>query len=329
MRSIKNAVIFSILVIFFYGCNPLSTIRIETVVPANIEFPGSFNKIVFINMESDLNDDQKTDTLLYKIITQEMNMGFIDAIKSTAGIDSSRFLYLKGFPDKNRVYNDDTISWYFLEGIAKKSDADIYIILDSLKMHMNNEQYTDHYSYPVEYYKYRDLSISAFWSVYDLIGKKRLDKYNYVDTLYWEREGYVKAEVEKNMPGIEQSIREASYFSASDYAKRIFPGWQTEVRYYFVTGNTDFKLAAEYVKNSKWEEASALWEKYTKDIDKEIASRACFNLALANEMTGNLDIAIAWAETSEKIKKKSRTRYYIYNLKMRKEELEKLSKQIY
>jgi hypothetical protein len=173
------------------------------------------------------------------------------------------------------------------------------------------------------------LRISAFWSVYDLIEKKRLDKYNYTDTLYWERVGYMKAEVDNNMPGVEQCIREASYFAASDYAKRVFPGWQTELRYYFISGNTDFKIAAELVKNNKWEEASALWEKYTKDIDKEIASRACFNLALANEMLGNIDIAIAWAETSEKIKKKSRTRYYIYNLKMRKEEIEMLGKQIY
>jgi len=329
MRSIKFNVIIGILLLILYSCEPLSTIRIETVVPASIEFPGNFNKIVFINLESDLNNDQNTDTLLYKIITQEMNLGFIDAIKSTAGIDSSRFLYLKGIPNRNRVYNEDTISWYFLEQIAKKGDADIFIILDSLNMQMNNEEYTDHYSYPVEYYKYRELRISAFWSVYDLIEKKRLDKYNYADTLYWEEVGYMKAEVDKNMPGVEQCIREASYFAASDYAKRVFPGWQTELRYYFITGNTDFKIAAELVKNNKWEEASAIWEKYTKDIDKEIASRACFNLALANEMSGNIDIAIAWAETSEKIKKKSRTRYYIYNLKMRKEEIEKLGKQIY
>lgn len=329
MKSIKFTVIIGILLLILYSCEPLSTIRIETVVPASIEFPGNFNKIVFINLESDLNNDQNIDTLLYTIITQEMNLGFIDAIKSTAGIDSSHFLYLKGFPNRNRVYNEDTISWYFLEQIAKKGDADIFIILDSLNMQMNNEEYTDHYSYPVEYYKYRELRISAFWSVYDFIEKKRLDKYNYTDTLYWEREGYMKAEVDKNMPGVEQCIREASYFAASDYAKRVFPGWQTELRYYFITGNTDFKIAAELVKKNKWEEASALWEKYTKDIDKEIASRACFNLALANEMSGNIDIAIAWAETSEKIKKKSRTRYYIYNLKMRKEEIEKLGKQIY
>ena len=326
MKSIKFTVIIGILLLVLYSCEPLSTIRIET---SSIEFPGNFNKIVFINLESDLNNDQNIDTLLYTIITQEMNLGFIDAIKSTAGIDSSHFLYLKGFPNRNRVYNEDTISWYFLEQIAKKGDADIFIILDSLNMQMNNEEYTDHYSYPVEYYKYRELRISAFWSVYDFIEKKRLDKYNYTDTLYWEREGYMKAEVDKNMPGVEQCIREASYFAASDYAKRVFPGWQTELRYYFITGNTDFKIAAELVKKNKWEEASALWEKYTKDIDKEIASRACFNLALANEMSGNIDIAIAWAETSEKIKKKSRTRYYIYNLKMRKEEIEKLGKQIY
>lgn len=329
MKSIKLSLVLSILLLLFFSCQPLDTIKVETVVPASIDFPGNFNKVVFINLETDLNDDNETDTLLYRIITQEMNLGFIDAIESTAGIDSSRFLYLKGIPNKNRVYDGDTISWYYLGEIAKKSNADIFIILDSLKLNMNNEAFTDHYSYPVEYYRYRELSINAFWSVYDIIEKKRLDKFNYTDTLYWEKMGYVKAELDKKMPGVEQCIREASYFTAADYTKRVFPGWQTEFRHYFVNGNKDFRIAAELVKNGKWEEAVIIWEKYTQNFDKELSSRACFNLALANEMSGDINTAIAWAETSEKIKKKSRTRYYIYNLKKRKEEIEKLNKQVY
>ncbi|MBU8893081.1 MAG: hypothetical protein KOO66_09900 [Bacteroidales bacterium] len=328
----KYRLLTLILVIFsfiFQNCQPLTTVQIETIVPANIEFPGSFNKVVFINLEKDLNNDQKTDTLLYKIITQEMNNGFIDAIKSTAGIDSSHFLYMKGFPDKNVVYKDDTISWQFLEKISNKSNEDIFIILDSLKLSMNNESYTDNYSYPVEYFKFRELTVHAFWSVFDLGDKKRLDKYYYNDTLYWEKSGYLKVDVEKKMPGVEQSIREASYFTAVDYANRIFPGWQLERRYYFVTGNKDFRVAAELAKNNRWIEAAVIWGKYTSDIDKEIASRACFNMALASEMTGKINEALAWAEKSEKIKRKSRTRYYVSVLKIREIQIEKLEKQIY
>ena len=112
------AIISSILLIIIQSCNPLSTIQIETIIPAEIDFPGNFNKVVFVNLATDINHDDITDTLLYNIITEEMSLGFMDAIRISAGIDSSRFLYVKGFPDKNRLYTEDTISWQYLERLS-------------------------------------------------------------------------------------------------------------------------------------------------------------------------------------------------------------------
>ena len=64
-------------------------------------------------------------------------------------------------------------------------------------------------------------------------------------------------------------------------------------------------------------------------MDKEIACRACYNLAVANEMTDKLELAIAWAEKSYQLKNKPRTEYYISLLKKRQEDLQKLKRQIY
>ncbi|MFC2152269.1 DUF6340 family protein [Bacteroidota bacterium] len=321
--------ISGILLIILQSCNPLSSIQIETIIPAEIDFPGNFNKVVFVNLTTDINHDDITDTLLYNIITEEMSLGFMDAIQLSAGIDSTNFLYVKGFPDRDKLYTQDTVSWKYLENISGKTNADIFIVLDSLNLAMVSDIYTDYGYVPAEYYKYRELYANIYWSVFDIVEKRRLDKYHYGDTLLWDATGYSKVEVERKMPSVERSIREASYYAATDYADRIFPGWKLETRYYFHLGNKDFEQAAQYVKEYKWNEAIDIWEKYFDDIDKEIASRACFNLALANEMLGNLDLAIAWAESSNNIKYKSRTRYYISKLKSRQKELKKLEKQIY
>ncbi len=180
----------------------------------------------------------------------------------------------------------------------------------------------------IEHYKYREITINAYWSTFDLVTKKRLDKYYYKDTFLWDLLGYSKIEIERKFPKLTRSIRETAYFAAMDYATRIFPGWQAETRYYFNTGNKDFKLAAEYIKDNNWVMASEIWEKYATNIDKEIASRACYNLAFVNEITGNLDLAVKWAQKSDKIKTKARTRNYIAILKQRKKQLQKLQKQI-
>lgn len=320
--------IFSILIIF-QSCQPLTSLYIETAKPAEINFPGNFNKIVFLNLENDLNDDNKIDTLLHNIITKEMSLGFLHSTQKSFGIDSSRFLYVKGFARKELLYKNDTISWAYLSVLSDKSNADIFIVLDSLKLLMNTEKYTDFYAYPTEYYKYRELWISAYWSVFDLYTKSRLDSFNYRDTLYWESQGYSEIEANNKLVGVEKAIRETAYFAAVDYADRIFPGWQREVRYYFVLGNKDFKKAAVFAKKGDWESASELWRPYIDSFDKEIASRAAYNLAVANEMRGRFIKAIGWAERSNEIKSKSRTIYYINRLKKRQKQIETLQNQIY
>lgn len=327
----KHRILALVLTVFgsaFYSCNPISSIQIETIVPAEIEFPGNYNQIVFVNLAKDLNNDNETDTLLYNIITEEMSLGFQDAIKNTVGVDSTSFLYVKGFPDKNKLYKNDTISWDYLVYITKNTNSDIFVILDSLKMSMTSDKFVEYYTVPTEYYQYRELMVSIHWSVFDLVTKERLDRFQYKDTLIWEEVSYIKSELDDKMPSVSRSIREASYFAAADYANRIFPGWKSERRFYFNSGNKDFKKAAEYVKDYQWKEAIPLWEKYIDDIDKEIASRACYNLAFANEMLGKMDLAIAWAKQSKSIKNKSRTRYYIALLESRQKQVNKLEKQI-
>ena len=262
MNSRKLLTFLILLLIALQSCQPLTSIQIETIVPAKIDFPGNFNKIVFLDLATDINHDGEVDTLLYNMITEEMSLGFIDAIQNTAGIDSSRFFYVKGIPQKEQLYYSDTLSWAYLEKISGSSNADIFIVLDSVFMSVESELLTDYYYTPAEYYRYRELSVGLYWSVFDLVEKKRLDQYHYNDTLYWDARGYFKVEVENKMPSIERSVRETSYFAATDYASRIFPGWKTEYRAYFHAGNKDFEQAAEYANNNDWIKASEIWKKY-------------------------------------------------------------------
>ncbi|MDA3952581.1 MAG: DUF6340 family protein [Bacteroidales bacterium] len=329
MKYRFNLLILGVVIIVLSSCQPYTSLQIETIIPAKVEFPGNFNKIVFVNFATDINHDGEIDTVLYKMITEEMSLGFMDAIQTSVGVDSTNFLYVKGFPVKNDLYKLDTISWQYLEKISDVSKADIFIVLDSINMSMESDLYKEYNTYPNEYYKYRELAVNIYWSLFDLIEKKRLDNYYYKDTLLWDASSYLKADLERKMPSVERSIRETSYFAAADYAGRIFPGWRSETRYFFSKGNKDFVLAAQFISDSSWEEALDLWKKYTDDVDKEIASRACFNLAFYNELSGNIDLAIAWAQKSKDIKNKTKTRYYISLLKTRKKDLEKLQKQIY
>lgn len=329
MKSNRIYFILIIQAFLFQNCAPqIKTLTIETLTPSSINFPKNFNKIAFINFENDINNNGNIDSMLYNLITNEMALGFRDAIFSAASIDTSDFLFVKGYPEKNYFYLKSGINWRYLKNISESNIVDVFIILDSLNLTMESDQFRIGSYDNSEYYAYREIAITAYWKVYDLFKNEQLDHYVYTDTLFWDATAYNLTAIKEKLPSVARSIRETAYFAAYDYANRIFPSWQKETRQYYVTGNKDFEIAAKLVENNKWIEAAELWDKYLNDTDREIASRAAYNMAVASEMLGKLDLALEYAARSYKIKNKSRTKYYIQILQTRIEEIEQLKNQI-
>ncbi|MCK7537025.1 MAG: DUF6340 family protein [Marinilabiliales bacterium] len=145
---------------------------------------------------------------------------------------------------------------------------------------------------------YREIAIIAKWNLFDLYENKIIDTYLFCDTIVWDAVDTDMKRLERDFPSITQNVKEICYFAANDYSKRIFPAWRTQTRYFFIDGNKQFKEAAKLANSGNWTEASIIWKKFVKHKDKEIASRACYNLAVANEILGNIDIAIEWAQIS-------------------------------
>ena len=85
-----------------------------------------------------------------------------------------------------------------------------------------------------------------------------------------------------------------------------------------MSGNDDFKEANKFVKMRYWERAAEFWEKNRDNPDTRIAASAKYNLALIQEMNGNLDEAIQLAENAYNEVPKKLINSYIRILKDRK-----------
>jgi hypothetical protein len=70
------------------------------------------------------------------------------------------------------------------------------------------------------------------------------------------------------------------------------------MRDYYVKGTDNFKIARRKAQVGKWDEAGLLWEKETKNPSSRIAGRANYNMAIINEINGDLDSALKWAQKS-------------------------------
>jgi hypothetical protein len=111
-------------------------------------------------------------------------------------------------------------------------------------------------------------------------------------------------------------------------ADNISPKWQDENRKYYITGNKEIDTAIPLIKENKWEEAAEIWMKYSSVSSKSLRSKVEFNLALAAEMTGDIDLAIDWAFKSYKTKYSRIADLYLNYLNQRHSSLEKSSRNI-
>lgn len=111
------------------------------------------------------------------------------------------------------------------------------------------------------------------------------------------------------------------------YAIRILPYQIRVTRDYFVKGTGNFKVAKRRAQMGKWNEAAELWEKETDNGKGKIAGRACYNMAIINEINGDLDAALKWAQKSYEDYNNKLALHYTRILENRKYKNEVLNQQ--
>lgn len=139
--------------------------------------------------------------------------------------------------------------------------------------------------------------IFSFWNIYDLQKNKLLFFYDKVDTVEWKSDEYSIDNI-KEVPKREDAVLLAAEIAGSKFAEFLIPHWTEVQRMYYKSGNVELRKAEELIKNGEWLKAAEIWKNNINNKNKKIAAKSMFNLALANEMEGDLDAAIDWAVKS-------------------------------
>lgn len=198
----------------------------------------------------------------------------------------------------------------------RKSSADVERVIDKKKVIVK------------EYSVDLMMNVRSGWTIYQPAGQNLVDQNAFTDEMRWEETGDTPDEALSRLPSKRNAINKSAYFSGLQYAVRISPTWVTESRSYFRKANDDFKVAGKYVKQDKWTNAIEIWKKYTLSTDPKVAGRACFNMALASEVDGNLPIALEWANRAWEQHGLKRARDYGQLIEMRIRQQQKLDRQM-
>lgn len=122
-----------------------------------------------------------------------------------------------------------------------------------------------------------------------------LDEMQYSDVIRVSGKGISPLEAIESIANRKERIlersRETGYFHGGRLeATRVRVG-----RDYFVRGTDRFARGMRLARTGDWDAAAVLWEQETSNPKEKIAGRAHYNMAVINEINGNLDAAIEWA----------------------------------
>jgi hypothetical protein len=140
--------------------------------------------------------------------------------------------------------------------------------------------------------------IKSGWRIYAPAGTGIIDEFSFAESLVFTARGLNLIAAAAALKERKNAIREVSRNAGHTYAMRLLPYRLRVTRDYFVKGTNNFEIARRKAQTGKWDEAGKLWELETTNRKMKIAGRACYNMAILNEINGSLDDALGWAQKS-------------------------------
>ncbi len=140
--------------------------------------------------------------------------------------------------------------------------------------------------------------IQAGFRIYDNFNKALLDEIINNDWATSVGRGINPIKAAEAITGRKEAILQISNNIGHSFALRTYPFKIRVTREYYVKGTNNFEIAKRRAQTGNWDSAAQLWEVETNNPKSKIAGQACYNMAIINEINGDLDVAIQWASKS-------------------------------
>jgi hypothetical protein len=209
------------------------------------------------------------------------------------------------------------------EELFERTKTDLCIFLDylQLKTIYNKNQYIPFQA-----------KAKLLWTV-ALKSDSLAYTYTQEDTLFYDHMQLAPYQGNKDKI-LSNLVNNSSIYLGNSFGSKMIPSWIEAGRMFYKSQNPEMLKAEKFAINQDWIKAAEIWNKLTKNKNKKIAAKACFNMALACEMEGKPDLSIAWLVQSYSCLKKNNEdhkyncQHYVNVLALRKLEIERLEEQV-
>lgn len=192
----------------------------------------------------------------------------------------------------------EPLSWDTIIQVCSRTEADLLIALEALDTDVNIDQRERivqdmHRGRPIgrartEYYASRKTTLKYGWRVYDRRGRIILDMFSDRSTRNDEHMGTNSYDAKDGLPDKRGVVRDLGSAAVYAYARRFAPSSVVVERILYTGGDHRLRDAEKLTRRNDWEGAIRIWETMLTDPKVKLRGKACYNMAVAYEMMGDL-----------------------------------------
>lgn len=337
---------FVFLIFCLMGCSATDTLTMRVQEPAPVQLPPQMNRIGIIDRSQSEDKDQPLEKVDQVLSVEGLNLDKDGASESISGLQlelekNNRFTEVKKLESEklgNPAFGafPSPVSWDRIAEICNKHrldglfslefyDTDTKIDYSTKKVTLEGPLGLDVPA--LEHHAEVSTVIKTGWRIYDYHGRTIVDEYAITEGFTTVGKGINPTEAISAVTGRKESVQQISNQIGQSYALSVVPYWTRVKREYFVKGNDRFKMAKRRAQTGNWDGAAEIWREETENPDPKLAGRAHYNMAIINEINGDIDAAMEWARTAYEDFNEKRALRYLNILKNRKARIQRLDRQ--
>ncbi len=305
------------LTILLTSCGATNRLTMGVTEPAIVHLPADVKRVGIINRSLPSKGNNALDKIDKILSAEGLNLDKKGAEAAISSL-SSELSVIKNFEEikiiedveevkKGLAVLPATLSWDVVERICEENDVDVIF---SLEFYDTDTKA----NYKVTTMKLPnslgiDVDVPAHevtlatnivngWRLYDPHIKEVVDERLFNKNMTFRGSGINPMKAVEAVAGRNETVQEYSRNVGIAYAKRLIPRTRRIARDYFVRGTDNFKIAQRRAQAGDWDGAAELWKRELNNPDEKIAGRAHYNMAISNEINGDLDKAIQFASKS-------------------------------
>ncbi len=148
----------------------------------------------------------------------------------------------------------------------------------------------------LEHHVQMTTNIVQGWRIYLPGANLVIDQFFIGDTYHNTSVGINPIKAAEGLMNRKQVVRQISANTGHRYASRIREVSFREYRRYYKKGSAGIRTGHRKARAGDWVGAGESWKKETDSARRKTAGRACHNMAIIEEINGNLEGAIKWAQ---------------------------------